>query len=408
MTGRRPFSDRWWTRLLIGPAVLAAAVACDENLTAPGGCPEYCPPGAVIVVDTVFTSAIAEDSTFRGFVAARRATVMQVAADPTTPSVALVRFFPFPTELVTTDGAGPAASVDSLRLTVIVNARGPGGSDLVLRVHRVPVSVDSTTTFADLGPYLEDSTRIGMGTVPDSVGDTLTIVLPGDAFPKLLTDDELVAAVAIALEAPEPSFVNLGTFESAQRAVLERFVQVDVGADTTPPGQDAQTVTFDTYVYEGLAEVGPGELAAGGTPSARSLIRVGLPPAVIDSAHIVRATLLLVPTRPLFGAPTDSLELRADRLAADFGPKSPIVPTTLDSLRIGTARVPTGWTDTIRIDITPLMRAWQAQPSLPRAFMLRAAPEAAKMGELRLYSSEGANPPGLHVTYIPLAQLVGR
>lgn len=395
------------TERITAPAVglllaVAAFAACQEDLTSPGSCPEYCPPNTVQAVDTVLTDVIVEDSTFRGYVQANRAAAMHLVTDSVKRSVGVTRFFQFSDSLTVADAErGPVIAVDSFRLTTVVRRRSPLDSGLTVAVHRIPRLTDSTWTFADIAPYLDDSTLVGAAAVPDSAGDTLRVVLPGAGFPDVLTTDSGTVALALAVEAPEPAFVDLGTFEGALTPQLERFAQVSVG-DTTASGIDGRSAAFDSYVFRDLPDAPTSALIAGGAPSTRTLLRIGLPPAVIDSAGVVRATLLLVPAEPVIGAPGDSLDLRADRLAADFGPKSPIVPTQLDSLRVGSAWVPTGSSDTVRIDITPLVRAWQADPNSPRALMLRVVPEGASFGELRFFSSGGASPPGLHVTYITI------
>jgi hypothetical protein len=389
-------------------AVAGVALACQEDLTAPGRCPEFCPPTEVQVVDSVFLGVVAEDSTFRGYVVARQGTAMQLVADPTIRSVGVIRFLPFPETVSSPEGSGPAATVDSLRLNVVVTRVGPVASGATVAVHRIPVTVDSSTSLDDLLPYLEDSTRVATAAVPEAAGDTLVMVLPGTAFPSLLTDDDRTAAVALALDAPEPTFIDVGTLERAQAATLERFVHVDIGDGATAEGSDAATAAFDTFVHSGLPDPAPGVLAVGGTPSARTLLRIALPAAVIDSSDIVRATLLLVPSQPALGAPGDSVQLRADRLAADFGPKSPVDPTEVDTLGIGTASVRIGSVDTTRLDITPLVRAWQLDSRRPRALMLRVTPEGAGLAEVRFNDSDGASPPGLHLTYVPLGPLVKR
>jgi len=59
--------------------VLLVAVACTEDVTAPGQCPDYCPGGQITVIDTVLRGVIARDSAYRGFVLPHEAAAMLAA-----------------------------------------------------------------------------------------------------------------------------------------------------------------------------------------------------------------------------------------------------------------------------------------------------------------------------------------
>ena len=147
----------------------------------------------------------------------------------------------------------------------------------------------------------------------------------------------------------------------------------------------------------------------GGIPSARAFLRFELPPIVMDSSDIVRATLVLVPDGPVQGAPGDSVLLRAFALTADLGPKSPFsVPTTSDTIVPGLVAVPVGSTDSIRVDITHIVRPWQTSPDFPRAVLLLVVPEAGTLGEIRLHSSRSLQGhPALRLTYVPFLSVGG-
>ena len=61
-----------------------------------------------------------------------------------------------------------------------------------------------------------------------------------------------------------------------------------------------------------------------------------------------------------------------------------------------------GTTDTVRVDVTNILRAWRGDTTLPRMIVLRAAPEAGGWSELRFWSSAtAAMSPRLQITYVP-------
>jgi hypothetical protein len=129
---------------------------------------------------------------------------------------------------------------------------------------------------------------------------------------------------------------------------------------------------------------------------------VDLPIYVTDSSDISRATLYLVPSEAVPGAPGDTLRLRADALTADIGAKSPLLAFP-DTSVIGAANVIVGSTDTIAIEVTHILKALRTDTLLPASIMLRIVPEGGQSAHLRFWSSRNtAFAPSLHVTFIPL------
>jgi hypothetical protein len=153
-------------------------------------------------------------------------------------------------------------------------------------------------------------------------------------------------------------------------------------------------------------------LAIGGIPTARSLVRMKLPRFIRDSSFVVRATLLLVPSQAAQGVASDSFVVFAQRVEADFGGKSPLAIARFagDSTVSDTAGVLIGATDTVRFEILPLVRLWQADTTSPQAIMLVLRShgdlgttfEGGTLAEMRFYSSRNAAlRPALRITYIP-------
>ncbi|NIN11422.1 MAG: hypothetical protein GTN62_07940 [Gemmatimonadales bacterium] len=386
--------------------IIALAVACQESITAPGACPDYCPPSRVDVFDSILKSSIDRDSSFRGYVPAHAAEGLQLTTQGSSlESRAVLRFFRFPEELTQgVVGAGDSiVGLDSLRLDVAVRRRSPDVLGMELVVHRLPVSVDSQTTYADVVPFFHDSTIIATLAVPDTLASgKLSARLDASAFPTF-ESDSLRAAVGVALRADSAGFLELGTLESDLPAVLNRFVKVDSAGGETAEGTDARPTELDSYVALAPPSPGPDALAVGGIPSARAILRFDMPRAIVDSSDVVRATLILVPDGAAYGAPGDTFSVRAEGLTADFGPKSPLVPPTAETIALGAARVGVGASDTVRIDITHLVRPWRVDTLLARSLMLRIVPEGAILGEIRFGSSRAAiGAPAIRVTYMPL------
>lgn len=377
--------------------------ACGESVMAPGACPEYCPSTELVVHDTVMRQVIVRDSSYRGYVTADQAAAMQLVWSGTTASSrGLVRFFGFTNDVAeATGGLLSVVSTDSLELQFTIRKR-TDLSGMTLVVHRVSVALDTSATAADLAPWFDDSTVIATIEVPDSVlTGTVSAVVDTTAFPNFTTDS-LRAAVGVEVRAPQPAYMDLGTIEGSASATLVRFVEVD-SSSTLVPRSDSRDAELDTYFPPSLTAPPPNVLAIGGIPAARAVVRYSLPADFVSSADVIRATLLLVPAEPVIGAPGDTLLVRAEKVDADIGPKSPYVPPSTDTATVGAAFVPVGSSDTIRIDVTHIVRLWRTDSTAPRTMLLRLPPEAATIGELRVQSSRvPAAAPALQLTYQPL------
>jgi hypothetical protein len=156
-----------------------------------------------------------------------------------------------------------------------------------------------------------------------------------------------------------------------------------------------QSPTFDSFVFDPPAPAIDSNLAVGGAPSARSLLRVAMPAFLHDSIDVVRATLILVPLNAVQGAPSDSFRIQVQQVVADLGAKSPL------GAQAGSTSIHIGSPDTVRVEITSLIRAWSLDTTMVTAFALAQVPEAASYTEIRFYASRApAFRPGLHVTYV--------
>jgi hypothetical protein len=124
-----------------------------------------------------------------------------------------------------------------------------------------------------------------------------------------------------------------------------------------------------------------------------------LPPQLRDSATIVRATLELIPAHPLLGLPGDRATIDARAVLADLGAKSPV---TTDARFIVTDTLPQGSSDTLRLEVTRLVRLWQSATDRPPAIFLILHPEAATFTRPTFGSTHAGSPvgpPRLLITY---------
>jgi len=380
----------------LGATVLA--LGCGEDVVAPAVCPAYCPATTLEVLDTLLTTAIALDSTYDGYVLPDSATRLQIGADSALQSVGVFRFRPFPDTIVNL----PVVSVDSFALLLAMTKRSADTTGPVLPVHTLPSDVDASTAYDDLLPYLDDSTRIGAVELVDSVTvGRISTVLPGDAFGVLTSDSS--AALGVAYESAQSGFVNVVTRDSTLAAtLLVRYAQVDSADGVLAERSDTTVVAFDTFVFPAPPARDPNALVVGGAPAARTLLRINLPPQIVDSSSVVRATLFLMPAAPVYGFRGDSVLVQTEAPSIDVGAKSPILTATTDTVGRGNTLVPVGWADTVTIDVTDQLRVWKAIPALPHTISVRVQPEGLSIAEFRFNSSRSAlGTPLLRINYVP-------
>jgi hypothetical protein len=163
-----------------------------------------------------------------------------------------------------------------------------------------------------------------------------------------------------------------------------------------------RTPTFNSFVSETTPALDTLRLTIGGEPSSRALIRFDLPQRLEDSATVVRATLELIPSRPILGLPTDPALLVAKAVLADLGAKSPVVSDNEPSLITADTLSP-GTADTVRLDVTNMVRLWQSTTAeRPEALFLSLLPEAATFMRAEFGSSRSpeVGGPRLRLTYM--------
>ena len=390
-------------RLGLFLALAAGITGCQERLTAPAECPELCPGGESRVFDTVINPLPGSDTSHSGFVA-RQAAGAVLVSNGLFPSQdrAVYRFNARPDSIEVRDTLR-AYTVDSALLTLNLIARDTLVDGLKLYLYRIDPAVSAEATFASIEQQLVPEAIIDSIAVPDTLNTGLVrTLLQGEDLAKvdLPLGSGGVLAVAVSMASEQPSGVRLGSLVAGTGPTFVSFVTLDV-PDTGSARRQSVTraPALNTYVSESLTVAQPDLLAVGGEPSSRALLRFDLPQPIEDSATIVRATLELLPASPMVGLPTDPPLLQAKALLADLGAKSPV---TTDERFIASDTLPVGSADTVRLDVTSIVRLWQSVDERPEALFLSLLPEAASFTRPVFGSTRSVTPgaPRLRVTYL--------
>jgi hypothetical protein len=150
----------------------------------------------------------------------------------------------------------------------------------------------------------------------------------------------------------------------------------------------------------------------GGVPGRRAYFRFDLPASVVDSAAVVRATLILT-QRPLRNSPRagDTVQLYTLPLVASEAITDIRTAVAFaagpGAFGIDSVALAPRDSGTRTIDIAGLVRSWRlAGPTVPRALVLTLNTEAVSTPSVDFFSREAAPSlrPRLRLTYVPRTQ----
>ena len=398
---------------LIGGVLLAAA--CVERVSAPGNCPSFCPSGQIQIVDTVLTSVISRDSSFRGYLSAPHAPQLLAADLPgVVDGRAIIRFNGYGQRyLVAPADTGTILGADSARLQLTLSRRDTGAHNLTVALYRLPITIDSTTTFAALtGPFTDSLVRrvnidtllarpgrkdtiTGDSAVVDTVNHVVVLHLKFDtAAARYVGTDSGTVAYGVRVSADSLASIAIAKATLA----WQWYLRVDSAGAPVARTPGSLGAAFASFVFDPPAPPADSTLAVGGVPSARSILRVAFPRFIRDSSQIIRGTLTLVPVAPVQGAPSDSFVVEAHTVYTDVGAKSPII---VDATRTDTAVIHVGMSDTVQIEVTNLLQFWASDTTRATTLVLRAKQEATSFSQIRFYPSAAqAFRPALQITFV--------
>jgi aryl carrier-like protein len=405
----------------LGALLLVGFVACTESVTGTLGCPQLCGDQSATLRDTTLSGVVTTDSVLTGYPEFGETRDFTLISQGDTADVrAVIRFDTLPNTF-----RHPNASVDSA-VTRVDSARIFFVVDTTIGRPKAPVTIDAfdvDTTAADtlrsaLVPLFRQDRLIGSRTFEVAeIRDTLPLPISNAV---VLAKATAGARLRVGLRIRSTGTVRLRISGSAYSPRLTFRVTPDtlVHRDTvllqslTPTDDPIATVyAFYPIVVAGaLPPPGAGVLAVGGVGGARTYLRFDIPPILLDSVQVVRASLLLnqLPSR-VAASSSDTTALVVSPILA--GEQITNVRTIINFAGSGSAV----GLDSVRlvpkdaglrsIELVNLFRAWRAVGSANsiRAIVLRAKQEAASTAELDFVSSEGAEAlrPKLRITYVP-------
>ncbi len=406
----------------LGAALLLALGACSEQVTSSLGCPELCADQSATLRDTVLTDAVELDTTFAGFPLLGESRDIALVARGDTADVRLITRF----DVLPTTYTPPAPQPDSL-IKVVDSAAFIFRIDTTFQKPTVAVTIeafDVDTTAADtvpstLLPLFRADRLLGSATyLPAALRDTLQLPLNNAA---LLAKISAGARLRIGLRMRASQSASLLVVGSAFAPRVRFRVSADtvVRPDTvfltsTTPANDvpisSSLLMYPLHAAGALPAPTDDRLAVGGIGGARSYLRFDIPPIVLDSVQVIRATLELTQRPSRFaGGSGDTLTLLTHAVTA--GPAVTDIYTASQFLGsraffpVDTLRLIPRESGVKSLEIVHVVRAWRTVGTTrtPRALVLRAAEEGLLAGEVNFFSIEAPADvrPRLRLTYVP-------
>lgn len=365
------------SRSFVRVAAVLLLAGCQEKLAAPADCPDLCPGGYDVREDTLFALP-GGDSAYVGYLNAGQGSSLRVSWQfPVSEDRAAFKFARR-TDSLTVNGVLKPYTLDSIALEISLGYRDTLVTGLKVFLYRLPATVDSTTTFAEIDGAFVPSAIVDSFMVDDSVvNKRLRVVYSGADTAKLSIPaaDSAVLALGVQIRADQGTGVRIGGAAAGSGAPsFINYVKLANSDTTTIDRIISPAIQFNTFVSQTPQTVDPDLLTLGGVPSARALVRFPWPVRLRDSATLVRATLQLIPSSPVVGLGDDTAFVIARPVIADFGGKSPAVT---DLTFTTSVPVLPGASDTVSLEVRRQLTSWQGTRPVPPALTLQLSPEVS-------------------------------
>jgi hypothetical protein len=415
--------NRLFAIALLSTAV-GSIVACREDLNGAAGCPSLCPEQNVESKDTLLESFVSIDTTIIGYPAIGTESRLLLAARGDTLDARAVMRFDTLTQLFTRGGTDSTIyAVDSAMVTLTLDSTGTKATQPVtVEIYDVDTTAVDTAVTVGLSLFRPDRLIGGATYAVSELKDTLRVPLQNEKVLAKLRGEaprrlriglriQSAASAQIRVVAREGGGAPTISYDPSPDTAVKSVVNNE--ASFTPT--DNPTIKSDLTDYQLVAKslaTGAGSLlGVGGLPAQRTYLRFDIPTRLIDSATVVRATLLLTQLPATSVDATDTLTIypqvvRAALTLTDVGRSAGIL--NIPGLEIDSLRIRPSDGGQRAIEIVGALREWKAvgTTSLQRAIVLRSSTEGASAPAALFYSSEAPPElrPRLRITYVNKVQ----
>lgn len=428
--GRRVFVLPNRLPTLAAAVVIIAASACAEDFQGGTGCPVLCPESGFDIEHDTLDAVIALDTTLTGYPLPgeeNSLTLLQRLGNGDTVITAGVVRFDIIAKTIPagTNDSTPIVRLDSviLRLnTEPLTGDSLGGRDTV---KRVPVTIevyDVDTAASDFDTAavrarFRPENLLGSFTARrDSLTDSVFVALDTAAVRARVEAGRLRVGLRIrsdssmtlplrSTEGGGPLSIRFRAFgASGDTGVVRTITPASVSS-----GEEGDVPTLADYliVLRGTPPPPPPILAIGGVPAHRAYLRLTIPPRLVDSVTVVRASLVMTQT-PVRGRTDDTVRVA---LQPNVSIARPVIEPGRAALLVRSVpgledrvRAPQD-SGIVRFELAGTIPFWRTAPEdqLPRALVIRSSREGHFPSEFYFFSSEApANlRPRLEISYVP-------
>ena len=403
--------------MLAGFVLIAAVTtACTEDLDNSAGCPILCDDQGG-TIETITIDAVSLDSTVSALEGQGTETSLLLATrGDTIDSRAVVRFDSIPDRYrkpgpdTTTF---PLTTVDSAFLRMRVDTvGGKVPTSITLDLYDVNSTAPDTAVAAVAALFIPARLITSVTFEKSTLKDTINIPLPGAA---ILARKGGPMRVGIRLRGPQSAQLRLLSEEGAGAPTALSYrvspdttiAKVVLGPFSKTPSDNpilARSFGDYTVLVKGTATGSQSLLNIGGLPARRVYMRFNIPPFIVDSVDVVRATLLLTQQPNLTIDPGDTINIiphvsLAAAAVTDVAKAAQI--TAIASA--DTLHVTPGGSGLKTLEIANIINVWRSQSvtDTPRAIVLLSTLEGTSPLEARFFPVEAAANlrPRLRISY---------
>lgn len=392
-------------RLLATAALFVSILSCSENLDSSGVCPVLCPQIGGDVQNVTLDGAIALDTTVQSLSGLGTEPNLFLAnRGDTLDTRVVLRFDSLPqTYLVVGDTTHkPIASVDSAYILLRLDTLNiKAGAPVTIEAYDVDTTANDTSTAAIVALFRPDrfisSQTFAVADLKDSVK---YFISNAAVLAKIQNNQRLriglrstgILSSSLVIKATEIGTPPIMFFRVSPDTTIK---PLQVGLLSKTPADPILSINLRDYtvIAKAPSAAPPSVLALGGFPSRRIYVRFVVPDSIIDSATVVRATLLLnqIPNGLL--DPTDTIKVLPQVVLAGSAVTDPTKAAQIvGNISSDTLRLRPGDAGTVSVELSGAISLWRTQKpdTLPRAIVLRPVSEGTSPLEIRFYSTEEA------------------
>jgi len=327
----------------------------------------------------------------------------------------VIRFDSLPTTFVPATGtAQNIATVDSAYIQLRVDSLSiKGDGPFTIEAYDVDTTANDTSTTAILALFRPDRFISSQTLLKTALKDTVKYFISNAA---LLAKIQSSARFRVGLRVTASSSAQLRiastegglppllSFRATPDTVVKPLTVSPLSKTPTDNPIVAGPLVDYTVIAKGPPPAPPSDLTVGGFPPRRAYLRFDIPSNIVDSATIVRATLLLNQISNPSLDPTDTVFILPQLVLAGTIVSDPTKASQIVAdISTDTAKVRPGDSGLVLVEVGRAFSVWRGQKpdSLPRAIILKSIREGNTPLEIRFFSSEAVSAmrPQLRISY---------